>query len=150
MVLFVKRTFAIKVSSGSRRAQGSGGGGGKMEEKCALGKSWGNLDQFGSLRDAQFVNPWVTHQRPFMFSCPWPRDHLVFRTEGSFKADPGCWASGYLYLSFLGAAAIVEKGDPASHAVLFHVNPSSGRAEARMPKQVELNPYSFGLILPFS
>ena len=66
MVLFVKRTSAIKVSSTSRIDQGNGGGGGKMEEKQALVKSQGLVlvpwgwAVFEHLRD--------THQRPFISS----------------------------------------------------------------------------------
>lgn len=91
MALFVKRTFAIMVSSTSGTDQCDGGGGGKDGRGCVR-ESWTSLVLWGMSSLGTFKrHPSETTQ---ILSHGEPGNHLVLWTEDSVKAASGCQASG--------------------------------------------------------
>lgn len=126
MVLFVKRTFAVLVSSTSRVAQSGGGGWGRWKRMCPseapekAGPVWFSEGPAvcEQLRD--------THQRPFKSSPAVNPESLSSLNWGqlqSWSSLPGQWVCR---LSLPGVGSTVRGSDLAFRAIPFHENPSSG------------------------
>lgn len=152
MVLFVKRTFAVKVSNVGRTDQRA------TEERVENGREGGGLVQCLPELDQGVLwgtghQQWLVNEKPIRNDWVLPTWNLEslgsLWTANSFRTDPDCQASGFS----------LPAGEPEFRGSHSHSRPPpsianpllwSGWAEATRQKQVELNHSSLSPALPIS